>query len=343
MAWRGNPSNNTPTPVKMELPDSIGREVENRALHIRRGVDTQKNWVVTIKDIDETIFKHLQDMQLSVVENGNTINVPVFYASPEKWKSVRQDGFMRDNNGRLILPALVFYRQSSESNQNMTMFNKYLRYSVMKTYSQKNKYTKFSTLMGRNAPINEIYNVVMPDYMNFNYKFVVWTESVEQNNALVEKINFDTNDYWGKEKGFKFRTVVNSFSHTTEVESDSDRMVKTEFDLVLHGYLLPDSFAPGFDGPKSTTEKTFTAKKVIISTEVVDTGWNPKNSNSVEDKWRSQYYHNLRKGMEPSNPPIDFQNNIPIQINNIDNIINDVSDIWNLSEAVWNETEQTWS
>lgn len=309
MAWKGDSTNTTPTPVKMELPDSVGREVENRALHIRRDVDNQKNWVITIKDIDETVFNHLQNMELFVVENGNVINVPVFYASPEKWKSVRQDGFMRDNNGKLILPALVFYRQSSESNQNMAMFNKFLRYSVMKTYSQKNQYTKFSTLMGKNVPINETYNVVMPDYMTFNYKFVVWTESIEQNNALIEKINFDTNDYWGKEKGFKFRTTINSFSHITEIEADSDRMVKTEFDLVLYGYLLPDVFSAAFDGPKSTTEKSFTAKKIILGTETVGNGWNPSVSNSVNDKWRSQYYHNLRNGMEPPSPPVDLKNN----------------------------------
>lgn len=308
MAWRGNPTNNVPNPVKMELPDSVGREIENRALHIRRDVDDQKNWVITIKDIDETVFNHLHDIQLQVIENGNVIKVPVFYASPEKWKSVRQDGFMRDTNGKIILPALIFYRQSSESNHNMAMFNKYLRYSVMKTYSSKNQYTKFSTLMGKNAPVNEIYNVVMPDYMNFNYKFIVWTESVEQNNVLVEKLNFDTNDYWGKEKGFKFRTSVNSFSHTTEVESDSDRMVRTEFDLVLHGYLLPDTFSPAFDGLRSTTEKSFTVKKVILNTEVVDSSWNSSLYFSKEDKWRSQYYHNLKKGTEPPSPPVDIKN-----------------------------------
>lgn len=345
MAWRGDPSNNTPTPVKMELPDSIGREVENRALHVRRDKDTQKNWVVTIKDIDETVFGHLQNMQLQVVENGNIIKVPVFYASPEKWKSVKQDGFMRDTNGRVILPALIFYRQSSESNQNMAMFNKYLRYSVMKTYSLKNQYTKFSTLMGRNVPTNEVYNVVMPDYMNFNYKFIVWTESVEQNNALVEKINFDTNDYWGQEKGFKFRTEVGSFTHTTEVEAGADRMVRTEFDLVLHGYLLPDLFAPGLDGYKSTTEKSFTAKKVILGLEVVNTEWSPSKPYSVEDKWRSQYYHNLKKGTEPPRPPVSLQKieMFKPQINILPASLPTVDDNWNSSEEIWDISNLTWS
>lgn len=293
MAWRGDPTNNTPTPVKTELPDSVGLEVENRALHIRRDVDTQKNVSITIKDIDETVLKHVQKMQLSVVENGNNINVPVFYASPEKWKSIRHDGFIRDTNGRVILPALVFYRQSSESDKTMAMFNKYLRYSVLKQYSAKNQYTKFSTLIPTNSPIHEVYNVVMPDHMNFNYKFVIWTESVEQNNALVERINFETNDYWGEENNFRFRTFVDSYTHITEVEADSDRMVKTEFDLILRGYLLPDQFSPGLDGFKPTTEKTLTKKKIILGTEVVSSGWNPEINKTTKDKWRSQNFPNL--------------------------------------------------
>jgi hypothetical protein len=310
MTWRGNTNNPIPEPVKTEITDAVGREEVNRALKVRRDKDTHKNWTVSFKDIDETIFKHLQKMQLTVIDGGNNINVPIFYASPEKWKSVRQDGFMKDNNGKIILPALVFYRQSSETDESLKMFNKYLRYSVMKKYSEKNQYTKFSTLMGRNAPINEVYDVVMPDHMNFNYKFIIWTESIEQNNTLIEKINFETNDYWGEERGFKFRTYVNSYSHINELQADNDRVIKTEFDLVLKGYLLPDVFSPGLDGVKSTTEKSFTAKKIILGTEVVSSDWKYLDTQSDADKWRSQYYHNLKKGTEPPNPPVDLKDTL---------------------------------
>lgn len=310
MAWRGHLTNKVPGPV---LPDSVSGDgviEDNRALHVRRDLDTQKNFTVTLKDIDETVFSHLSKMQLTVVDNGNHIKVPISYASPEKWKSVRNDGFMRDNNGKIILPALIFYRVSSESDTNMTMFNKYLRYSVLKTYSAKNQYTPFSVLMGKNAPINEIYNVVCPDYMNFNYKFIVWTEYIEQNNALIERINFETNDYWGSEKGYRFRTFVNSYNHTSEVESDSDRLIRTEFDLTLKGYLLPDTFAPGLDGFKSTTEKSFTAKKILLGTEVVATDWQPKTRKNESDKWRSQTFPNLVSGTEPPSPPVDLKEEI---------------------------------
>ncbi len=307
MAWSGNPTNTVPNHVQNDTNRSEGRVADNRALHVRRDTDKIKNFTVTIKDIDDTVFGQLQKMDLSVVDNGNHIKVPVSYASPEKWKSVRNDGFMRDNNGRIILPAIIFYRTSSEIDSEMAMFNKYLRYSVVKKYSSKNQYTKFSVLAGKNAPTNEVFNVVMPDHMNFNYKFVLWTEYIEQMNSLIERINFETNDYWGTEFGFRFRTFVNSYSHTTEVQADSDRLIKTEFDLTLRGYLLPDIFAPGLDGFKPTTEKSFTTKKIIMGTEVVSSTWDPTTPKTESDRWRSQKYPNIVAGTEPPGPPLSFR------------------------------------
>lgn len=300
MAWKGDPTNkNVPNPKQHEINRSEGRLDDNRALHVRRDTDVTKNFTVGIKDVDEVVFSHLQGMDLTVVDNGNHIKVPVSYASPEKWKSVRNDGFMRDNNGRIILPALIFYRTSSESDKNYASFNKYLRYPVIKTYSQKNQYTKFSSMVGqKNKPLSEVYNVVCPDHMKFNYKFILWTEYIEQMNSLIERINFETNDYWGAEKGLRFRTFVDSYTHITEVQTDSDRLIKTEFDLTLHGYLLPERFAPGLDGFKSTTEKTFTAKKVILGTEIVSTGWEPTVDPKIKDRWRSQHYPNITTELE---------------------------------------------
>lgn len=307
MPWTGNPTNNVPNPIQNDANRSESKILENRALNVRRDTDKLKNFTVTIKDIDETVFSHLNKLDLSVVDNGNTIRVPVSYASPEKWKSVRNDGFMRDNNGRVILPALVFYRVSSEIDPEMVTFNRYLRYSVIKKYSEKNQYTKFSMLVGKNSPVNEVYNVVMPDHMNFNYKFIVWTEYIEQMNSIIERINFETNDYWGTEKGFKFKTSVTSYDHTTEVQVDSDRLIKTEFDLLLKGYLLPDLSAPGLDNFKSTTEKTFTAKKIILGTEVVQSDWQLQKPKADSDKWRSQIYPNIPKSEEPKHIGIDHK------------------------------------
>jgi len=304
--WQGDKTN--PVPDQKNVNSFGEKIINNSALNISRNTDKVKNFTVSIKNIDECVMGHLQKMQLTIVDNGNNIKVPINYASPEKWKSVRNDGFMRDNNGKIILPALVFYRSGMEMDQTMVMFNKYLRYSVLKRYSQKNQYTPFSALMGKNAPINEVYNVVMPDHMNFNYKFIVWTEYIEQNNALIERINFETNDYWGDKNGFRFRTAVNSYANTSEVQSDQDRLIKTEFDLTLRGYLLPELFSSGLGGFKSTTEKSFTAKKIIFSTEIVSNNWNPEKNPTNENKWRNKTFPNLVLGKEPPSTPVDISN-----------------------------------
>lgn len=295
-AWKGNTTNNAaPNPLQESSNLSDKKIGDNRAYKLRRDVDKRKNFSITIKDVDETVLKGFQNLQLFVIDDGARINVPIMYASPERFKAMRSDAGVRDFNGKIQCPIIVFSRKSSEQDSTMPMFNKYLRYSVAQLYSTKNKYTRFSKLMGQNAPVNEIYNIVMPDHLLFTYQVIIWTEYVEQMNSLIERINFEINDYWGSSTGFRFRVSVDSYSHTTEVNNGEDRLVRTEFNLLVNGYLLPETYAPGLDGFKSTMEKSLTPKKVIITSEVVSTDfdWNRLNNNG--DKWKSQQYPNLQK------------------------------------------------
>jgi hypothetical protein len=315
-SWKGNPNNEAPNPMQEgpNLSDrkktnfelsNIEHDGENRAAHTRRDSDIIKDVSIKLMDIDTIIFNHVVAMQLTVVDDGENIKVPVYYASPEKWKSVQKDGVFRDYNGKIILPAIVFHREMSEKDTAMASFNRYLRYPVMKKYSSKNKYTPFSALAGQNVPVNEIYDVVYPDHMKFTYKFVIWTEYVEQMNKLVERISFETEDYWGAPRGIRLRTQVDSYSHTVELSADTDRAVKTEFSLLVHGYLLPESFNVEF-ARRPTVRKVLTPKKILMGMETVTSDFDP---NSVVDKdrmdnWRSQRYPNLQKNDEPPAPPM---------------------------------------
>jgi len=308
MSWRGNTNN----PVPNSEQESINRGEEkvhnNRAHQVKRESDEQKNITIKLIDIDSTIIDFLESLKIEVTDEGNRIKVPLFYASPEKWKSIQKDGIIRDYNGKMILPAVVLKRTTSEKDSSMVTFNRYLRYPILKKYSTKNKYTQFSVLQGQNVPINDLYEVVMPDHMIFTYHFIIWTEYVEQMNEIVERVNFETEDYWGKEKGFKFRTRIDSFTHNIELQVDQDRIVKTEFDLVVYGYLLPDIL----DGHRPTTIKSITPKKVIVTNEVVSTGFdlNADSNKENAEKWRSKYYHNLKEGEEPEPPPYVFNTDI---------------------------------
>ena len=84
-------------------------------------------------------------------------------------------------------------------------------------------------------------------------------------------------------------------------------MVRTEFNLVTNGYILPESYQL-LDRQYPTTEKLFLPKKIVIGTEIVGSGFNWSRVNDTSEKWRSQYYPNLKAGTEPLPPGITWGN-----------------------------------
>ena len=73
--------------------------------------DTSKPFSVGIKDIDESIMYYFQNViKPFVVQNGQRIEVPLVYGSPERWKTVQRDGYMRDQRGKLMSPVIMFKR-----------------------------------------------------------------------------------------------------------------------------------------------------------------------------------------------------------------------------------------
>ena len=72
---------------------SSKKREKNRSHDVRRDTDIVKDFTVTLEDIDTTIIEHLQGLKLSVLNEGKLVEVPVFYANPERWKSIQADGF----------------------------------------------------------------------------------------------------------------------------------------------------------------------------------------------------------------------------------------------------------
>ena len=336
-SWKGNPNNKVPNigNVKTDNSNTVVQQsfvlseknVEvNRAEKIRRDKDKQKDITIGLIDIDTAIMRQLEKFQLTVQDNGQSIKVPIYYSNPEKWKSIQKDGFMRDYNGKIILPAMVFSRITSEKDRSMMMFNRYLKYTVMKKYSTKNRYTPFNLLVGQNVPINEVYGIVMPDHMVFNYHFIVWAEYQMQINKIVERLNFEAEDYWGEKRGYRFRVRIESISHTTQLATDQDRMIKAEFDLIVHGYLLPD-IVELISGTQNTTQKWLTPKKIIMGEETT-MGTLPTERSINAEKWRNQSYPNLPSDEDIPSPPIVAEyNKIPVGTTPI-------SDVWTFPPPV---------
>ena len=65
-----------------------------------------------LKKYDEAIMYYFNEViKPSVIINGNRVNVPLIYGSPERWKSVQKDGYYRDKEGKIQVPLIMFKRE----------------------------------------------------------------------------------------------------------------------------------------------------------------------------------------------------------------------------------------
>jgi len=243
------------------------QRVLNRGYLYSRTDDDIKNPSVTLMDMDSAITFYFENViQPSVEDNGENVKVPIMYASPERWKAIQRDGFMRDKKRQTITPVIAYRRTSVEKDETLPQDkldanNPNLFYTFEKKFSQENRYDNFSTQIG-NVPQKEYYNVTFPDYVTLSYDFIIWTSYIEQMNKIVERVVYSDGAYWGDPDKMRFRSTVDTFTDATEI-SDVERLVRTNFSVTMRGYLLPEG---NFDH-RSTTQKFLTPKRVIFGTE----------------------------------------------------------------------------
>ena len=258
-------------PLK-NLPINRGEQLKIEAPSQERGKG------VRLYDVDLAIAEHMIDTVVPSIEVfREKIKVPVMYGNPERWKAIQKHGYLRDKNGQLQIPLIMFKRNSIERNDVMaSSMNRHVSYPSVSRYSKKHKYDKFSTMTGTQRPV-EVYDVVMPDYVTVSYEVIIWTDFTEHMNKIVEAFQYATDEYWGDKSGFKFKVKIDSFDNTTEIGEGSQRIVRTSFTMLVNAYLLPEQF-----NNESTHKKSLTPKKVVWGMETDLTGLGGGNStNSV--------------------------------------------------------------
>ena len=246
--------NYTATPNSITDPqfptvDGVGkpetRPNTNRGTITSRKDDTVQDISIGLQDHDEAIMYYFNNViKPSVIINDNRTNVPVVYGSPERWKGVQRDGYFRDKEGKLQTPLIMFKRDSVEKRRDLGNKidgnNPQLHYTFQEKYTKRNQYDNFSVLQNR-IPQREYHAVVVPDFIKLNYTCIIWCDYVAQMNKLIEMINYTSDSYWGDKERFKFNAKIDTYSNTTEIAQGNNRVVKTNFGLILQGYLVPDS------------------------------------------------------------------------------------------------------
>ena len=223
---------------------------------------------VTLQMIDKVIMSHLNDHVNPVIDDAGTqIIVPVEYANAERWKQIRKDGVIRDAAGKIQTPLIIFHRTNIKRGALTNPINRFLDRTYQTGWNRHNTYDKFAVL-NRIIPSKELRSVSIPDYIDLTYQFVLWTDFMEQMNALIEQINFEMDSYWGSRGEFKFRVKTDSYEIATELPAEGDRVVKATFTLEVSGYLLPETMMTIDKGPQATEQVRYSNKKVITVTEI---------------------------------------------------------------------------
>lgn len=243
---------------------------KNRGMDLSMKNDTIKDVSVGLEDMDNAIMYYFQNIiKPNVLQNGQQLSVPIIYGSPERWKSVQSDGFYRDKDGKLMVPLIMFKRDNIEKNRtlgNKLDGNKVHLHQITGTkYNIRNAYDRFDIINNR-IPSEQYYISTTPDYVTLTYNCIIFTDFVEQNNKLVEAINFAADSYWGDPRRYKFRSMIDSFATTTLLEAGNDRATKSTFTIKVNGYMIPDTVNKDMATARS---KFYTKSQVVFDLETV--------------------------------------------------------------------------
>jgi len=244
---------------------------ENRGTDYSLKDDTVKDISIGLQDIDNAVLFYFNNViKPNVIQNEQRLAVPVIYGSQERWKSIQNDGFYRDKNGKLMVPLIMLKRVSIEKNRtlgNKLDGNVVHNYQVVGTkFNQRNIYDNFAVLTNR-IPSKQYYISSVPDYINVNYECIIFTDYIEQNNKLVEAIQFASDSYWGDVNRFKFRANIDSFNTPIILEQGADRAARSSFNIKLFGYMLPDTINKDLAVARS---KFYTKAQVVFELETVE-------------------------------------------------------------------------
>jgi hypothetical protein len=241
----------------------------NRARDVSRKNDSIKDISIGLDDIDDAIQYYFDNtIKPNVIQNGNRIAVPVIFGDAEKWKLVQNDGFYRDKDGKIMAPIIMYRRTNVEKNRtlgNKLDGNEAHLFNVFETrYNKKNEYSKFNILTNT-IPSKQYYVSVVPDYVTVTYECILFTNFVEQNNKLIEAIEYASDSYWGDFNRWHFRTKIDTFAVTNIIEQGADRVAKTNFTMTLNGYLISDAI----NAKASAQNMFYSPSQVIFGLEVV--------------------------------------------------------------------------
>jgi hypothetical protein len=153
-----------------------------------------------------------------------------------------------------------------------------------KSYSQQNTYDNFN-ILNNQVPTKQNYAVVMPDYVNITYDFIISTYYIEQLNKIIEAVNYASDSYWGNPERFQFKSTINNFATPVELVTGGERIVKSTFSLKLYGYIVPDTIQKEMTSIKKFNSKAQIKFNLETTSQIggnISNNFTPNNQPEIE-------------------------------------------------------------
>lgn len=265
------PTYRNPESLEKYKPKGPLDDQRERINQVSREDDTFKNFRVGLQDMDDAFAYYFKEViRPRAMADKNFTEVPLVYATPERWKAAQHDGVWRDKAGKRQIPIAIFKRDSFEKIRNIS--NKldanrpHNFYVTAQHYSRRNPYSQFPLITNRVPEIEYVYTVI-PDFVKLKYSCIILTEYMEQLNPILEAINFASDSYWGRQEKFKFHSFVGPVRTEVVENQGEDRTVRAEFSVDLNGYIVPETVNASpyinYKGRNKTTQKITLAETVI--------------------------------------------------------------------------------
>ena len=142
--------------------------------------------------------------------------------------------------------------------------SKYTQVIRNSSWSKDNRYDRFAVQTGIKPKYESIVTGV-PDYVTVTYEFILWTNMIEQMNVLSESFVEQNNQYWGDPNSYKFHSKIEGMSDATEMTIDTERLVKSTFQVMTSGYLLPEYVSNVIVNKVSQTKRQLSPSKVSFN------------------------------------------------------------------------------
>ena len=250
---------------------------------------------VGIRDVDQAIYDYFNKRLALSVDNGanERKKVPVLLATGERWKMIRDQKGIRDENKTLILPLVTIQRLDVDrtlgfgglaaQTPSLVISKKIHPETNIKQNLYRQQNQLFPTAR-KNKAIYEVLTVPFPDFCNVFYQIIFWAQFQTQMNEMLEKVfysydymdsfvmpvNYDKNDKSVKGKGYYFvgfrETTSLASQNNFEEFTDDERIIRYQYNVKVPTYFILDPK----DKPLSYGKEESSGQHIIYKQQTAD-------------------------------------------------------------------------